>query len=598
MARIDLASFIAAANICDEPVALAAGGNEPRYRSDGVFSEGDDPASVFESLCTTMNAMLRDSGGKLALDVLRNDLGSPVADLTEADVMSGFTWLQTPPIDQTFNVIRGQFVDPSDASLYQPIDYPDVVLASPDGIERSKPMNFAMVQSASQAQRLAKTYLQRAQYPGTFSADFLASAWRCQVGSVVRLTFPALAFSNKLFRVTEHSIQLDGRCPMVLREENAAIYAWSASEAPAVTAAAPISYNPLNDPVRQAVADALTLAAARGKVWTTATIPSSAESNPGDTWVAPDGTFYDRANNGGILLGGFAVTLNGYHPQLIWIQSANQPVVEAGKTATWTGISGALKPEDNADVTSAISGLALVEINADYTGAITASLPRSVGYQLIRNGANVTTSSTWSVTVVSGTIGATIGAATGILSLDLSGGVLNDAVLTITAVYGATTRSFTVKVNKLLAPAPTSGAGGSGAGGSASASISGTSGSSTMTAVGPELTVTTGSGGSVGLSASYSFDTATGSGANFSLNAQWYRWNGSAYVAIGSAVAATSPYSRFAGEPGEPGYGECSASVSGLGASTSQKFQLFAQNAGSSVGTARRIYGFASAVAS
>lgn len=251
--RIDIPSFMAAANICDELVALAAGGAEPRYRSDGVFGESDDPSLVFENLCAAMNGVLRDNGGKLSLEILRNDLGSPVVDLGEADVIDGFTWLQTPPIDQTFNIIRGQYVDPSDASLYQPVDYPDVVLTSPDGIDRSKTFNFGMVQSASQAQRLAKTYLQRAQYPGTFTADFLASAWRCQVGSVVRLTFPALGFNNKLFRVIEHSIRTDGRCPMVLREEDASIYAWSASEAPAVTAAAPISYNPLNDPLRRGI---------------------------------------------------------------------------------------------------------------------------------------------------------------------------------------------------------------------------------------------------------------------------------------------------------------------------------------------------------
>ncbi|WP_298195528.1 phage tail protein [Novosphingobium sp.] len=251
--RINIASFMAAANICDEPVALAAGGTEPRYRSDGVFGEDDDPKVVFDNLCAAMNGVLRDDGGQLALSILTNDLGAPVVDLTEADVIEGFTWLQTPPIDQTFNIVRGQYIDASDASLYQPVDYPDVVLASPDGIDRSKTFSFALVQSASQAQRLAKTYLQRAQFPGTFSADFLASAWRCQVGSVVRLTFPALGFSNKLFRVIEHSIRTDGRCPMVLREEDASIYAWSASEAPAVTAAPPISYDPLNDPLRRGI---------------------------------------------------------------------------------------------------------------------------------------------------------------------------------------------------------------------------------------------------------------------------------------------------------------------------------------------------------
>src|SRR3546814_10792832 len=39
--RIDLDSFMTAANACDETVVLAAGGSEPRYRSGGIFSEDE-----------------------------------------------------------------------------------------------------------------------------------------------------------------------------------------------------------------------------------------------------------------------------------------------------------------------------------------------------------------------------------------------------------------------------------------------------------------------------------------------------------------------------------------------------------------------------
>ena len=329
VARIDIPSFIAAANLCDESVVKIGGGTEPRYRSDGVFSEADDPSLVFENLCAAMNGVLRDNGGKLALNILYNDLGSPVVDLTAADVIDGFTWIQTPPIDQHVNVVRGKYVNSTDAGLYQLVDYPDVSLGTtlpPDGIERAKTFNFALVQSASQASRLAKTYLQRAQYPGTFSADFLATAWRCQVGSIIRLTFPALGFTNKLFRVVEHSIRFDGRCPMTLREENAAIYAWDGSEAPAVTAAAPVSYDQLNDPLRVALADAIALVTSRGQLTIGGPLPSLGASSVGDTHIADDGTFYERVNDAGILLDGFAVTLAGYRPRLGWTLSDAQPL--------------------------------------------------------------------------------------------------------------------------------------------------------------------------------------------------------------------------------------------------------------------------------
>lgn len=254
-ARIDLDSFITAANMCDEPVSLAAGGTEPRYRADGVWNEGDDPKTVQDALLAAMNGVLRDAGGKLRLEILHNDLATPVVTLTHADVVGEFQWIQTPAIDQTFNCVRGQYVDAS--SLYQLVDYPDVRIESPDGIERDQQFDCPMVQSASQAQRLAKSFLQRAQYPGTFSAEFLASAWRCEVGSLIRFTFPALGFAAKPFRVVEHSIQFNGLCRMVLREENAAIYAWDAEEATAVVAAAPITYDPLKNPLVLGISEVL-----------------------------------------------------------------------------------------------------------------------------------------------------------------------------------------------------------------------------------------------------------------------------------------------------------------------------------------------------
>lgn len=72
------------------------------------------------------------------------------------------------------------------------------------------------------------------------------------------------------------------------------------------------------------VAAALALAQSKGKVWTGATIPTVAESNVGDTWIGPDGTFYERVNEGGILLGGFAITLGGFRPRIAWTLAANQ----------------------------------------------------------------------------------------------------------------------------------------------------------------------------------------------------------------------------------------------------------------------------------
>lgn len=247
--RIDLESFITAANLCDEAVARSAGGTEPRYRSDGVFSEADDPGLVLDNLKASMNAVLDDVDGKIRITVLHNDLATPQAELTTDDVLGEFKWSQTPPLPSTFNVIRGSYTDPSNASLYQSIDYPEVRLLSPDGIDRIETVDLPLVQSASQAQRLVKQRLQRQQYGGTFQAVFQATAWRYLKGDVVPFTFAPLGWTGKLFRIVDIEVRVDGTVPMTLREEGADIYQWDADDAAPVLGAAPTSYNYTLNPI-------------------------------------------------------------------------------------------------------------------------------------------------------------------------------------------------------------------------------------------------------------------------------------------------------------------------------------------------------------
>lgn len=245
--------------------------------------------------------------------------------------------------------------------------------------------------------------------------------------------------------------------------------------------------------------------------------------------------------------------------------------------------------EPGSDVTSAVSGVAEITINADYLGAITTTLPKTQGYVLLKNGVDETTNATWSVSVTSGTIAASIGSATGVLSLNTSSGSLTNSVLTISAVLAGAERSLEVRVTKVLGAAPSTGGGGTGT--SASGNVNGSTSTASMVAVGDELTVTTGSGGQVALSASYTFDNS--SSGSYGEYAQWYWWNGSAYVTLGSEVAALQ---NWISATGEPGYGEITYTATGLGAGTSQKFRLYMRNSSGTV--TRNITGSCSAVGS
>lgn len=242
--RFDFAKWITAANACDEAVALAGGGSEPRYRSDGIFSESDDPRLVIEAYETTMNAKLRDTGGRFGVVVLSNDLAAPRLALDDSDVLGEFRWNPKGSIERNFNEIRGRFTDPRTVSLYQLVDYPRWRETPLDGIERVLPFDLPLVQSPSQAQRLVKQQAARLKYQGKFEANLGPRGWALQLGDVVTLTFSSLGWGAKLFRVVEHGIKPDGVCPVVLQEEHADIYLWDRDERPPVQPVELVQYDP------------------------------------------------------------------------------------------------------------------------------------------------------------------------------------------------------------------------------------------------------------------------------------------------------------------------------------------------------------------
>lgn len=251
-ARIDLESFAIAANICDETVSTVAG-SEPRYRCDGVWSEADSPETVMDMLKACMNADLDDVDGKIRLTVFHDDLDDVAADFTADDVLGAFEWQPGIPLDQSFNIVRGVYTDASDEGLYQPVEYPEVAEASPDGIDRVLALDLPMVESATQAQRIAQGLLMRQKFGGTFKAEFQATAWAVQKNSVVTLTFPKLGFVAKKFRVSEMTIQPNGVVPLVLREEDASLYVAPTLVDP-IVAVPTTPYDPALNPIFQSLA--------------------------------------------------------------------------------------------------------------------------------------------------------------------------------------------------------------------------------------------------------------------------------------------------------------------------------------------------------
>jgi hypothetical protein len=230
---------------------------------------------------------LRDSGGKLTLALLKNDLADPVLDFTDGDFLGEFAWDQTGGgLAQGHNIIRGKYVDPSTQSLYQMAEYPEVTLPSPDGIERVMTFDVPFVEDGRRAQRLAKQVLQRHQFRGQLSAEFSAKALGCEVGHIVTVTLSALGFNSKPFRVISKEVRVDGRVPLALLEEDALIYQWDRDDRAPVVARTPVSYNPLLNMITQG--DEAVQAIADGKVTTFYQTTAPTAEGVGDLWYDTD----------------------------------------------------------------------------------------------------------------------------------------------------------------------------------------------------------------------------------------------------------------------------------------------------------------------
>lgn len=390
---INLATFVAGANACE-----AAG-----YYTDLVLSTEDDHTSNEDAItCSGLIGRLIDPGGLWSYYANVDDTASIAVDLTDADILEGVTvnWEEYKGMSEQFNQVRGKFINPTPTVLYQAFAYPmvrDATYEANLGVKRSKTQDFRQVLDSTLAQRLARLLLNQGQYQGEFSAGFNYRAGRAQAWSVVRYTSERFGWT-KLFRVWRHDISTDSGITMLLKEIHPSIWAAgtvNAALAPSaglkydptlvidatnvVVALAPlvgangdkadgfrVSWDapPTNvrrteiryrlvgtvywksaPPVERDITAVLIGPELSGAIYEVAVRHISINEIPGN-WIVPTTA---PANGVGQFQMGVTGTVN------------YAAIAAAGGTASWSGITGAGKPQDNADVT-------LTHVSSGFTG--------------------------------------------------------------------------------------------------------------------------------------------------------------------------------------------------------------------------------------
>lgn len=234
--ELDEASFIAAANICDQNVSLAAGGTEKRYAVNGAFSSNLSPKDVIDRMLTSCGGKLSYSGGKWTLKVAA--YSAPSVTITESMLVGPIEVQATLSKRDIFNAIKGTFSDPN--VLYQPTSFPAIengTYETEDGEKIWRDVEYPFTTSSATCQRLAKIELERARQQISAVITCNLKAFSIQPGDTVNLTLPRYGWSNKIFEVyswefgvTDSDTGPTPTVTMLVRETAAAIYDWNSGE--------------------------------------------------------------------------------------------------------------------------------------------------------------------------------------------------------------------------------------------------------------------------------------------------------------------------------------------------------------------------------
>lgn len=235
--RFDNDSWTAAANKCDENVALAAGGTQKRFRIGAEFDLSEEPWTIIERLLKACNGRIVESGGRFK--IYCGGIGSSVFSFTDDDMLASeeLTSRLYPERGEIINTITGTYIEPEAAGKAKAFKarFKQVYIDADDG-PRKTARDYEYVRANQQAQRLASLELNDNRRFRTFSLAFWTVGRKIEPCDIVNWNSSRFGFVNKKFIVGDVVLRGDGVVILLLREADPTDSDWETSdESPYVT---------------------------------------------------------------------------------------------------------------------------------------------------------------------------------------------------------------------------------------------------------------------------------------------------------------------------------------------------------------------------
>jgi len=228
--EIDVTTFTAAANRCDELVATEWG-TEARYTLNGAIIIEGTPASIVKRMLPTMDgqALYSQSSWK----IYAGGFDSPVATLDETYLNGGISFNVGAKKSQLINHVKGTFIDPADkwAAKDFPAIGPVAAYIADDGGETlTHDMSLEFTTGAQTARRLAKIAMEKSRRGMVIEYPCNMKAFPIQPMDMVYVNNTLLGWSNLTCRVLDWSFSPMGGINLSLGREDADIYSWETGD--------------------------------------------------------------------------------------------------------------------------------------------------------------------------------------------------------------------------------------------------------------------------------------------------------------------------------------------------------------------------------
>jgi hypothetical protein len=161
-----LAAWIAAADTCDEQVALKEGGTEPRYWLGGRSTTDQDPRSTLQTMLAACDGWFAQRGDGAIVLIVGYYADAPAQAVITDDDIVGFDVQTDLPDESKVNSITATWTSPSNGFTTvetDPLD--DLADQELRGRKRQARLDLGWVQSNGQASRLLKREFIRQQAP-------------------------------------------------------------------------------------------------------------------------------------------------------------------------------------------------------------------------------------------------------------------------------------------------------------------------------------------------------------------------------------------------------------------------------------------------